>query len=294
MKSGTLVILFGFVLISSAQAAMLVDNYAAATNARFENSDSPDQFFLSAFDLSGVGQDSNGRWATLIGPNTIISAHHFRPSGVIRFYDGNNAGATPVELTITTDATRIAGSDLWIARLSAHAPSSLAIYDYATQAINPPGNNDPYQGDTVYMTGRTPSGFTITQSQAFGENIVSGFVENATISSLNSTNVDALAFQYDPGDTTYESFYRSGDSGAPLFTPDGNGGLLLLGVASFVTTDSQTNDPIASFASYTGDDSNLIDSQVATWAAVPEPGSFLLLVAAALLLAAVHLPRRRC
>jgi len=82
-------------LLSTAHTAMLVDNYTSATNDRFQNSDDPDQFILSSYDLTGVGQDSNGRWATLIGSNTIISANHFRPSGVVTFYASNDQGATP-------------------------------------------------------------------------------------------------------------------------------------------------------------------------------------------------------
>ncbi len=266
-------------------AALLIDNYSAATNDRFHNLDSPDQFILSSFDLSGVGQDANGRWAMLIGPNTILAANHLRPTGSVFFYPDNDITSVAIELGISSDSMRIGTTDLWIARLEQHAPDSLHVFDYATQAISAPtspggpGSEFPYKGEFVYMTGRSPSTYVAPQDQAYGTNIISGFVENDTEAGLGS--LDAFRLDYNSGETTHEAFAQSGDSGAPLLYDDGSGQLLLLGFNSYVTTTSG-GDPVATFASYIGNESGTIDSQVAAWAAIPEPSAAALVLAGAL------------
>lgn len=260
-------------------AAILIDNYTSATNDRFQSSDSPDEFWLAGYDLSGVGQASDGRWATLIGSNTILSANHFRPSGLVTFYPGNSGAATPVQLTITTDALRIAGTDLWLARLSGHVPDSIAVYDYATAAISQPGPGDSfvYEGEVMAMTGRSPASFPATRDQAYGSNVVSDFLEDQTVSGLgNALDVLVLDYNSGPAATLYEAFLQSGDSGAPLFADNGSGGLTLLGINSYIATSG--GNPVASYVSYTGNASAQITSQVAEWAAVPEPAILLFLL----------------
>jgi hypothetical protein len=268
-------LLFSTIAATSADAAMTIDNYSSATNDRFQDSDSPDQFFLSNFPLSGVGQDSNSRWATLIGPNTIISANHFKPSGTISFYPDNDPTSAAVELGITSDTKRIGTSDLWLARLDDFAPSNLQIYDIETENISEPispvGRAEfSFRDSEVFMTGRSPSTFPSTQNQAYGTNLAYDF-HSDNVDGLG--DVEAIRMNYDtnPSETTYESFFQSGDSGAPLFIDNGNNELLLLGINSF--TNSDTNgDPVASFSSYVGNDSEEINATIAEYAAIPEPG----------------------
>ena len=273
--------------IAHLPAAMLIDNFSSATNDRFQNADSPDQFFLSNFDLSGVGLATNGTWGTLIGPNTVISANHAAPSGIITFYANNDPLSTPIELTLSGESTRINGTDLWVGRLTTDAPSSLKIYDYATEQIDTlfnPYALSSYRNKPVYMTGRSPTGgFTTAQSQAYGTNRTSGFVENNTQAGLGS--VDALELRYysSPPTTSYESFFQGGDSGAPLFISNG-GELLLLGVNSYISTTDPGGAPVASFVSYTGNDSATIDAFAAQYAAVPEPTTLVLLTLAGLVI----------
>ncbi len=258
---------------TNAQAAMLIDNYSDATNDRFENADSPDQFFMNQYDLSGVGQNSSGRWATLIAPNVIISANHFKATGTITFHEDNDPNGAVIEVDVTSDQLRVNGTDLWIARLEHAVPSYITTYAYATTDINSTiFNKNPYFGETVFMTGRSPQSNPSNEDQAFGTNKVDGFVLNNTSVGLGS--VDALKLSYNSGATTYESFFQSGDSGAPLLYDDGSGDLTLLGINSYITTNISGN-PVASYASYTGNESSTIDSQIATWSAlIPDPGDF--------------------
>ncbi len=271
-----------------ASAAILIDNFSSATNDRFQAADSPDQFILKGFDLSGVGLASNGTWGTLISPNVVISANHAAPSGTLIFHADNDPLSTPIELSLSGDALRINGTDLWVSRLSTSAPSSLQIYDYASASISQPFlsiQNFTYKNSDVYMTGRSPTGgFPIAQSQAYGTNRISGFVENNTDAGLGS--VDAFEIAYNSGQTPYESFLQGGDSGAPLFVNNG-GQLLLLGVNSYISTNPATGAPVASYVSYTGNDSATIDAFISQYSAVPEPSTLVSLAIGLLLLATV-------
>lgn len=274
---------------TSVVADMQIDNYSSSTNDRFYDGDDKsfflDNFFVT-YDLSGVGQDESGRWATLIGPNTIISANHFEPSGTISFYPDNS---TRVKIDISLDMERIGNTDLWLARLKQHAPANIHVFDYANDLISPPSDNAPfpYKGDSVIMTGRSESDFPITQDQAYGTNIISGFEEDHYVEGTNGTvlgTLDVFELRYDSGATDYESFLQGDDSGAPLFTEKHNGEPLLLGVNSYITTNATTGDPIASYVSYIGNEAATVDALVTEWAAVPEPSSFFSFVTVALLL----------
>lgn len=277
--------LFSLIAATSSHAAILIDNFSSETNDRFQDSDSPDQFFMNNFPLSGVGQDANGRWATLIGSNTIISANHFKPSGTVSFYADNDPASTAIQFGITTDSQRIGNSDLWLARLDGKAPSNLQIYDIATENItasnSPVGRaNFSFRDEQVFMTGRSPSSFPNTQDQAYGTNLAFDYDERS-ITGLG--DVESIQMNYDtsPSETPYEGFFRSGDSGAPLFLDIGNNELQLLAVNSFTTSDSDGN-PVASYSSYVGNDSEEINNTIAAWAAVPEPSTVFLITVATL------------
>lgn len=271
MKSLIKTILSCFLALSSvAHGAMEIDNYTSATNDRFQDADDPDEFFLRDFDLSGVGQDSNGRWATLIGSNTIISANHYKPSGTISFFANNSPSSTLVQMTLSGDAQRIGNSDLWVARLNEFAPSNFAIYGIATETISEPASpvqraNFSYRDQQAFMVGRSPANFPNNQDQAYGTNLIYDyFVGN--VSGLG--DVEALQLNYDtnPSETDYESYFQVFDSGAPLLFDNGNNELLLLGINSFIN-----EDPKISFSSYVGNDSTEINNLIAQYEAIPEP-----------------------
>lgn len=255
-------------------AAIEIDNFDSVINDRFEDSDNPEQFLLDGFDLSGVGQDSNGRWATLIGPNTILSANHFTPSGTLTFYPGNDSTATPWQADLTTDTLRINdengnGTDLWIARINAVAPSVIQQMDFATQNIDlgpSSGATAYFEGDSTWMTGRSPSSFGSNTDQAYGTNIISDYSEDQSANGLGQNSLDLIELSYEQGNTAYEAFLQPGDSGAPLLW-DVDGTLQVLGVNSGINTENKI-----SFINYIGNESDTIQTQIDAWAAVPEPG----------------------
>ena len=275
--SPALLLAFGSLTSLSLSAAIQIDNYDTVINDRFQDSDDPEQFLLDEFDLSGVGQDSNGKWATLIGPNTILSANHFTPSGNLSFFPGNDPNATPWQTDVTSDTLRINdengnGTDLWIARVDAMAPVGIQQMDFATQNIElgpNPFDTAFFEGDPVFMAGRSPSSFTATIDQAYGTNKVSGYIEDQSADGLGQNSLDLIALSDDPGETTYEAFLQSGDSGAPLLW-EVDQSLQVLGVNSAIDDENGN-----SFINYIGNESDTIQSQVDAWATVPEPGAAL-------------------
>ncbi|NBD39212.1 MAG: hypothetical protein GVY10_11655 [Verrucomicrobia bacterium] len=262
----------------SLSAVIEIDNFSSATNYRFETSDNPDQFFLSSFDLSGIGQDSSGRWATLIGPNTILSANHYKPSGTLTFYPGNDLSATPWETSLTTDTLRINdengnGTDLWIGRVDAVAPANIAVLPFANQLISESSN--PFLSNDVFLTGlSTERTVAVPGDQAYGTNKVSGYIEDfSDWAGTDLGTVDALEMDYNSGETSSEAFLQVGDSGAPLLYSSETGIVTVLGINSFIG-ESEVGDPAldASFVNYIGNESDTIQTQIDAWAAVPEPG----------------------
>lgn len=251
---------------------IVIDNYTAARNDRFTGDSS---FILDSYDLSGVGQASNGRWATLIGPNTVISANHFRPSGDITFFT-TNSGTDSVTLTLGGLSQRIGNTDLWVSSLTSLAPSSLRQYAFDENGVVAPNLN-------AILTGRgQEAGAPNNRDQAFGTNVTTAFFEDANVDDLGT--FDAIFLQdNDPGDLAYtfnEAFLAVGDSGAPLFVDTGNGELTLFGTNSATgsvnTVGGQTFT--GSFINHTGQESAAINSFInAAFQSVPEPSSALLL-----------------
>ena len=269
-----------------AQASIVIDGYTAATNDRFTNSPS---FIASGFDLSGVGQSSSGRWATLISPNVVISANHLAPStgDVINFYASNNPNSEVVQRTITSTSIRVGSTDLWLGVLNANVPSSIRSYNYATQILSGPtspgqillGDAGIFQNANAYLMGLSPTNHPAFQSQAIGRNLITGFSENVD---FGGTDNDTLIMRYDaPGNsayTQYEAHFSGGDSGGPMFIQVGND-LVLVGTNAFVLSNTPGGPVLASAVNYVGNQASNISDFVAI-NAVPEPSSICLAVLA--------------
>lgn len=263
--------------------AILIDGFSAATNDRFTNSPS---FVANGFDLSGVGRrndvaEDNSSWGTLIAPNAVLSANHRRAAGTILFYPDNDPTSTPVQRTVIPGGQRVGSTDLYISFLNANVPSSIKVYDFATETLtaNRFANAGSFQGDEVFMVGRSSTASSSSATnQAVGRNRVTGFLDN--VSFQDGNDVDTLFLRFDestdPNFVSSEAWGRGGDSGAPLFTVD-NGELLLLGVNSFQLTFE--NDAARyTGASYTGNVVSEINEILATnVSAIPEPSCFAFL-----------------
>jgi len=262
------------ILVGTSDAAV-IDGYEMATNDRFAQSPN---FIGAAHDWSGVGMTTGGRWATLIGSNTIVSAGHFQPSGRINFFPGTDPSVSAVRRDII-DGQRIADTDLWLGCLDDSAPDQIAVYDYTTTALTPATYSEwDHASATAFVVGRSAGSYPTVQDQAVGRNKIVAYSNNDPFNSGLGESVDTLNLVYDPiafGSITnpnyvaFESLLEVGDSGAPLFV-DMDGDLVLLGINSFVMTTTSTT----SHVSYLGNEADQVQSFVTHCIQqVPEPGS---------------------
>ncbi len=275
-------------LLSAATHAAVIDSYSAATNDRFTNSSN---FIASSFNLSGVGQSTGGRWATLISPNVVVSAFHFLPGtgAAINFYPSNDPSSGAVQRTVTATNLKVGSTDLWLGVLDSNVPSNIKSFKFSNTLLTgtiPNGNFpiDPagiFQGNNAYLMGRSPENFPAFQSQEVGRNLITGFSENVAFE--GNSNNDSLILAYDtPGSSSYvqyESHVVVGDSGAPLFV-NINGELVLLGTNAF-RLDNNDGSVFGSGINYIGNQSDFISNFISV-NAVPEPSSICLAAFAAI------------
>lgn len=266
--------------VQHAAAAIIIDNYSAATNDRFTNSPS---FIAAPYDYSGVGQDASGRWGTLISPNVIITADHLPSAGTISFYANNDPSLTPIVRTLTGSQLRIGTSDLRLIQLDSAVPTGIAVYSIARTPLvgvpsSPAGivvnNAGPLQNDFAFITGYSPTPSAIDRAQAVGTNLVSGYAQAVPFA---GGFTDTLIFNRDtpssPDYLFHEAQVDFGDSGAPAFFVE-NGQLQLFGVNSFKLQSSGAD--VGTGVTYTGNYTAQIDAFL-TVTAVPEPPAIWLL-----------------
>lgn len=214
------------------QADLIIAGYSELANDRFTNSGS---FVLAGRDLSAIGQAEGGKFATAIGRNVVISANHFRPTGTLRFFPGNDASAAASERRIVS-GVRVPGTDLYLGVLDANLPGFVTPMPFATESLT--GNFSGvfsagvYQNRLVYVVGRSPKANPGFQDQAVGQNALRGFSGN--VPAFNQPDVDVLVTQDDVGRQAvpFEATLAEGDSGGPLLV-DIDGELRLIGVNAF-------------------------------------------------------------
>lgn len=281
-------LLVGLIGVTPSRADIIIDGYTAQTNDRFTNHAS---FIAADFNLSGVGQASNGRWATAISRNVIISANHFRPTGTITFFETNDPNGNFVTRTVVS-GIKVPNTDLYLGVLDSFLPGSIVHYSFATEPLSGPEGTlvsaGIYQGMNAYLFGRSPETQASNRDHAVGRNRISGYLENVDFAG-NSDN-DALLLIYDsPGDPNYvdfEAYLQSGDSGGPLFV-DIDGEFRLMGTNAFINSGGINNPPVFSGINYTGNQTEFINDFIIQ--SIPEPSALVILMTTAVIL----IPRRR-
>lgn len=279
-----------------APAAISIQNFTPATNDRF--ADAPG-FIGGAYDWSGVGRSSDGKWVTMISPNVFLSARHFHPgspgTGIgqpLFFHTGNDPSADPVVGTIA-GVQQVGSTDLWLGHLSSPLPDSIANYAISTTGLSAESfSTSPLANALVYMSGISPTtgsyGSYPPTNQAVGTNRIEGFQGGVTVSGVIGDVL--IMVQNQPGDagftrTQYEANLSGGDSGGPLMTISA-GNLVLSGIAWAIGTvdidpgSGVTNRP-ATIHTYTGNYAPIIQNYISLHA-VPELGSSTLIAVTAL------------
>jgi hypothetical protein len=196
---------------------------ASARNDRFYAGEGK-AFIGEAYDWSGVGQSSNGTWATMISPTYFVSAWHFRPApgDTVTFYVGNS---TATRYTYTVDSFGFqtssaglggsySGSDLWLGRLTTPVAESIAKYPVEVLP-----NNADYSGQTVWTYGYT---------HRVGKNNIDRISVLDGVYMPETTEVMYFDYNAIGGQGADECYLEGGDSGGPAFATVG-GSLALLG-----------------------------------------------------------------
>lgn len=268
-------------------AALQVASYDANVNERLNGSAN---FIGAGYDWSGVGQTSDGRWVTMISDEYFISVGHYHPEAGapdVRFYLSDSLSGGFEDYTVDTSfgiqlMTDQGLSDIWIGRLTSTTSSNIATYNI----FDPLGDPNVLEGENVFVVGNSGQG--AYQNFRVGTNVLDlddgilGVAERS-VSIVNGWSTTEV---YD-ADVLYDTFFQSGDSGAPTFIVN-NGVLELVGVHSVAGTITLPG----------GDEQVSIDSLVSGYrqeilgliTPVPEPGGVVLMLGAAF---TVILRRRR-
>lgn len=226
-----------------APAAMSVLNYDADLHDRFDSA----SFIGSAYDLSGIGRSSDGlgRWATMISSEYFISANHFHPGvgSTITFHEDNASGGTTVTRTVLS-GSRIGGTDIWLGRLDSALPGTIQSYEIAGTTVDLSSTLGSYADSLVFQVGLRDS-WTVggTTNFVLAQNRID--IGDSTSEELGT--FDTIGFIRDqPGDNNLvdpgESFFITGDSGAPSFL-DVGGSLVLVGLHVYTIAGLAENDP---------------------------------------------------
>lgn len=263
------VILWFLFAVSLSAPGIVIASYSPETNDRFANS--PD--FILPYSLSGVGISDDGRWATMISKDVFLTAAHYSPKigQTITFYPGNDPFETPVEATVAS-LDSIHGTDIRLGFLDRSLPPSIAQYAIADELITHFHSSSYYLRE-VFMLGRSPSGWPVTQDMAVGTNRLSSY--DSARSDGFPEGIESLVdgdWEGNDNYTEHEANWRGGDSGAPLFA-ENNGELELVGLGWYSGTGWLNG------ASYLGNHADEIQNRI------PEPpGVVLVMLGVALLL----------
>jgi len=255
------------VSLPSTGRALLIDDYTAAANDRFANSDT---WIAANYNLSGIAIAPNNSWATLVGPNVYLTSSHFRPAigSTITFYATNDPSGPTITRQVTSNRTRFADSDLTIGTLDRAVPEGYAVYAYATEVFsNTPRswNNYPYNGPTLFHIGKSPGSYPTTLRTAVGQNKLSRRLMNREIDSPAANGPAIEADKDAPGTThhvPYETGSQIGDSGGPLMfrytDASGNPALRVVGIAWYTYSGSNEGTGFTPVGQYANDIANFI------------------------------------
>ena len=264
-------VVFSFPAVGN--AAMDIEGFTTERHDRFANNP---LFVADAFDLTGVARSTNGQWATMISPTHFLSADHRHPpvgSSVTFHHDNDPLGATSSRMVAS--GRQIGNTDLWIGNLDSAIDAAVKHYPLATDGLY----------SLVYHVGVSQSGqlgTSPTTSFAVGRNILDlefgdvevgprltdsvGYYDNSTAGDLTGS------MQEGPSPAIAdETFFQTGDSGAPTFVAV-NGDLVLLGIHAFVAEVS-TTAPDSTFERRASGDSYLPTYRNAVLTSIPEPNA---------------------
>jgi hypothetical protein len=190
---------------SASRGEMIVRDYYPARHYRFYDGIGKD-FVGNAYNFSGVGFSSSGRWGTLLTDNAFLSANHRHPlvGEKLTFWPSNELTGKSYAYTVTGGA-RIGTTDLWVGWFDKTVIVDQSIERYPVLLMP---FLKRYLGLELYNYG---------MRHRVGRNVLDVI---APYSYGGSTGITA-GYDYDNNDTPSvggdETYLQVGDSGAPSF-----------------------------------------------------------------------------
>jgi len=189
---------------------MIIQSYAPYRHDRFYDPSDPNKAFIGdPYNWSGVGKYAE--WATMVSPSCFLSANHAHPGSWLFFYETNNPYG-PVETRRVESGRQIAGTDLWLGKLTEPVGRNIAKYP----VLSLPRNED-YDHRVIYTFGLS-SAPPSPSNVSLGRNTIDPDSYQLMTDDRGSTGM-AFLFDYDnPGGVgADESYLQRGDSGGPSF-----------------------------------------------------------------------------
>lgn len=228
-----------------APATMILQSYSPQKHDRFHDPSDPNKAFIGdPYDWSGVGR--NWRWATLISPSYFVTAEHYKQGNgtTLYFYTTNDPAETP-EQRVIQSGQRIAGSDLWLGKLT--TPVSTHVQFYPILGL--PEHSD-YDDLEIYTFGLSVDRFSATATTVrLGRNNIDpdSIAPRTEGEPPNAVTGQTFLFDFDnPGGVgDDESYLQAGDSGGPSFVIH-DGAPALVGVHWFIWEDENQPEIVGS------------------------------------------------
>ncbi len=244
-------------------------------------------FFLSNYDLSGIGWNTGNFGMTLISPQHFLTAAHVAPANgsTINFLSTDGVLRTyTVASTYTVQHSAGVSTDLVVGRLTAPIQATDHVNFFPTLVLNSSTN---YLGLTMAVFGSGQRAGTNTIDVIGNADLLPfGSPDGFTDNSLIVTDFDSVSGQTQA---------QSGDSGSPSFI-DVNGTLALVGTHSAINSNSppQTFDVfIPAYYTQINNQLGADGYSFGAFTAVPEPASWGIAFGA-IALGAGYYRRRRC
>jgi hypothetical protein len=233
-----------FALASPAPSSKALDwnAYHENTNSRFYTG-ADGRFLGGSLNWSGVGViQSDFGWATMISDRYFLSSYHIQPnvtSSDVHFYRTNSLSTSAdnyAQASIDTSfGQRLTGTDLWLGRLTAAAPSWVKRYPLIKR-----------QDSMIYGANFDPTMYTVGYKNLPG----SLDYRKSQLGTNQIASVGAgLLSTKDAGAGDAEAITIGGDSGGPTFVPSTFGGLALAGIHwsadDFIAVDTNVSKYIS-------------------------------------------------
>ena len=189
-------------------------------------------------------------WATMISDHYFVSSYHIGPPKAdipVDFFRTNTMDTSSsnfVQMHIDpTFGVKIAGSDLWVGRMTDAAPSWVKRYPIIQRQSNT--NYLSYDDPSLYVYGYSGGGNPDYVRSYLGTNTINTFA-NTYSDAFGSTGI-GITYTKDWNAGANEVGLVPGDSSGPTFVPSAGGGLAIVGLHWQINQDGYTDTNVSAY-----------------------------------------------